>query len=254
MNTQNRIVLACFIGAGIGALLALQFAHYLWWLGILIGGAVGYLSYEIKTVLKSIRTAVDAARKEQKNPGKLRETGNNIWQILTKFLFPVLLFCFLLGVGWLGTMVFVIWKLGGGLPQYPDGIRFSDEAGRSITVGLIILFIYGICTSRKEVGKIDGTIWQGMASFFVRMNPLTVLFYWLPKGIIWSVPFLYSVMKKLFVLIHSEIRLLYLTDSLIGASIGYFCGSALIGGIAGAVCGILNYKLISVRLLKLAPQ
>jgi len=40
----------------------------------------------------------------------------------------------------------------------------------------------------------------------------------------------------------------------IGAIIGYFCGSAFIGAVAGAILGVVNYKLVSVRWLKMVPK
>jgi len=45
-----------------------------------------------------------------------------------------------------------------------------------------------------------------------------------------------------------------MTDAMIGAIIGYFAGSTIIGGgCPGAVCGVLNYWLISICRLKLKP-
>src|SRR6185312_11953359 len=57
MNTiQLRIGLTCLFGAAIGTLLAFQFNQYFWWAGVLIGGAVGYLSYEFGRVVNACRT------------------------------------------------------------------------------------------------------------------------------------------------------------------------------------------------------
>ncbi len=39
----------------------------------------------------------------------------------------------------------------------------------------------------------------------------------------------------------------------IGASIGYFSGNALIGALAGGVFGVLNYEILSKRILHLVP-
>ena len=60
----------------------------------------------------------------------------------------------------------------------------------------------------------------------------------------------FQVARQIFMLIHSELRVLCMTDAMIGAVAGFFCGNALVGGLIGAVCGLANYKLVSVRLLK----
>lgn len=41
-----KIFTACAIGSFIGALVALELQPLWWWLGLVIGGLVGYLSYE----------------------------------------------------------------------------------------------------------------------------------------------------------------------------------------------------------------
>ena len=60
----------------------------------------------------------------------------------------------------------------------------------------------------------------------------------------------FQAARQIFVLIHSELRVLCMTDAMIGAVAGFFYGNALVGGLIGAVCGLANYKLVSVRLLK----
>src|SRR5260370_383311 len=64
MNKTLRIALACFLGATLGAVLALHFNRYFWWLGILIGGLTGYLSYEFKSVLGACTDSWRKARAE----------------------------------------------------------------------------------------------------------------------------------------------------------------------------------------------
>ena len=59
--------------------------------------------------------------------------------------------------------------------------------------------------------------------------------------------------KNVFILIHSEFRLLCGVDAAIGAVIGYFAGYVIVGLIVGGILGVLNYELISRRWLKLVP-
>jgi len=95
-----------------------------------------------------------------------------------------------------------------------------------------------------------------------KLNPIYVGFYWLPKGIIYIIPRTPRFFRKaiitigrftkiLFILIHSDIRLLCGTDAAIGVVIGYFTGNVLIGGLAGGVFGVLNYEILSKRILHL---
>ena len=55
------------------------------------------------------------------------------------------------------------------------------------------------------------------------------------------------------VYVHSERRTLCLVDAAIGASIGYFFGSVIIGALAGSILSVINYEMVSVRWLKIAP-
>lgn len=56
----------------------------------------------------------------------------------------------------------------------------------------------------------------------------------------------------LFRLIHSELRLLCAVDAALGTAVGYFSGNALIGATAGALLGVLNYEIITVRVMQIA--
>jgi hypothetical protein len=58
---------------------------------------------------------------------------------------------------------------------------------------------------------------------------------------------------QVFVYIHSTRRTICFVDSTIGAVVGYCSGSAIIGALVGGMLGILNYELVTVRWLKLAP-
>lgn len=57
MSQTLRIFIACAMGAGIEALIALQLQPYLLWIGLIAGGLVGYFSYDFKTVLMALKTA-----------------------------------------------------------------------------------------------------------------------------------------------------------------------------------------------------
>jgi hypothetical protein len=57
MDRTLKIFVSCAFGAGIGTLVALEMHTYLWWIGLLVGGFTGYLSYEFKAVVYAIPRA-----------------------------------------------------------------------------------------------------------------------------------------------------------------------------------------------------
>ena len=69
--------------------------------------------------------------------------------------------------------------------------------------------------------------------------------------VIYFIPTFCRMVWRVFKLIHSDMRVLCMTDAALGALAGYYLGSALIGGFIGAGLGWVNYQLVSVRWLKL---
>ncbi|MEJ0001860.1 MAG: hypothetical protein WDN09_01595 [bacterium] len=107
-----------------------------------------------------------------------------------------------------------------------------------------------------------------MRKFWTYYNPVVVpffLLYWavyalaqtiiaVARALKFTATFAGVFSKKLFLLIHSELRLLCLTDSAIGAAVGYLYHSPIIGGIIGAVFGLANYWIVTIKILKLQPK
>jgi len=92
-------------------------------------------------------------------------------------------------------------------------------------------------------------------------NPIRVYGYLVPKGIWWTAVRLPSGVKAagrfvwlVFCEVHSDVRLLCGLDAAIGAACGYFAGSVLIGLISGGVMGLVNFEVVSKRVLKLVPK
>lgn len=95
---------------------------------------------------------------------------------------------------------------------------------------------------------------QDLRDGLAECNVITILFISLPKSLWLSGEWMIRFFKYLFILIHSDIRLLCGVDAAVGATIGYFSGSAIIGAVSGGVLGVINYELISKRVLGLAPR
>lgn len=253
MQAEKRIAVACFIGATLGALIAFQFNQYPWWLGILIGGLIGYLSYEFKTFIRALKRAWTEVSEKQSG-----EIGRGIIRELkaisrvAAFIMQILL----LGFSWTVILWFLVLLPGTERSEMMLLVLtcLSLSAFTGIAVILSLLFLGP--RDKYSIPPLQFGIYALKTA-----NPITVLCYWIPRGALWILQqtpliavFTGRVAKRTFIMVHSELRLLCLTDAMLGAFIGYWCGNVLIGGVAGAVCGVLNYKLISVHWLKLVPR
>jgi len=89
--------------------------------------------------------------------------------------------------------------------------------------------------------------------FFYRLLRMV---YWIvqriPNALIRSGAFIKHFSVIWFKEIHSDIRLLCACDAALGTAVGYFSSNALIGALAGGVLGVINYEIITVRVMKLA--
>lgn len=264
MNTLQRIFVACFCGATIGALLAIQFNHYFWWIGILFGGLVGYLSYEFMKVVRAVKTAWNEVCKEyESNFRRLRSVGSTVLSVFVEAIqvaYFTLLFL-LVGLSWAIVVPLLV------CPSF----YFENSRGYIIACTIALSLLFGSFVSatylsfamryRGITTPVIDVMGKYIRFLFIDANALSVLFRWVPKGICLiaaeipgALGFLREIVKRTFILVHSEIRLLCMVDAMLGALTGYFCGNVLIGGVVGAILGVLNYKIISVRWLKLVRE
>ncbi|MEK7142080.1 MAG: hypothetical protein AAB818_00665 [Patescibacteria group bacterium] len=228
-NRSLKIFTACAIGAWIGSMVALELNRYFWWLGVLLGGFVGYIAYEFKQVLVAIPSAYRVVAGWKPDKEGWRNYGLKVVAIMSLALTIEILTI-------LPLTIFL---------HQPFLMFFS-------TIGMLIMaFLLAIVLFEETPEEI--------IKFF---NPLCVFFYWLPKGILWcvrrtpmaivtTVRFVGKFTKTLFLFIHSDIRLLCGIDAAIGAAIGYFTGDVMVGTVTGGVFGVINYKIVSQKILKL---
>ena len=243
MKKSLKIFLACFLGAGIGTLTALQINGYFWWLGLLVGGFVGYLSYEFKTVIRTIPRAWRVAVEWKPNKKWWHNFGKNLLMVGTPLSNIVVFF----------SVIAVL----------PTCMTLSII---EITTCIVFtLVLSALMTNDREMSaeckeEVKKFCKYNPAYIYLRLLPKYVVLclIWLVKGMlrlpgfIWkTIVILASFLKTLFILIHSEIRLLCGIDAAIGAAIEYFAGSVIIGALVGGVFGLLNYEIISVRVLHL---
>lgn len=254
MKKSLKVFTACFLGAGIGTLTALQINGYFWWIGLLVGMFVGYLSYEFKKVVQAVPKAWNAVKGWKPNKERWK-TGWIMFWALASFISTILLaFSFLLLVE-TAAWVFL-------------------AVGFCFLFPLWLVMIVAI-VGNMEMKRIEGER-EAAKDMFKNLNPIKVYFYYLPKFIILgllyffkgtiyifvrtpkffrkTIVILWRFIKTLFIMIHSEIRLLCGIDAAIGAAIGYIAGSVLIGAISGGLFGALNYEILSKRILHLVPS
>ncbi len=260
MSRSLKIFVACFLGGLTGALIALNLSPILWWLGLIVGGTVGYFTFEFRLVIR----AVQAAWKQV--------TG---WKLpAVRSLIRSLIYHLLAIICSLMMLFDVLFPVSLILPQpgshsVPDPFGFARGVG-----GMALGFLLGFaaCGLVVKNGRFDGEqSIKGALRLFLYLNPLSFFVFW-PLWLIWQglrfAPhyprWVYQgtcwfwgkvawFVKLVFVQIHSDVRLLCFLDSALGAGIGYFAGDPLMGGIAGGLLGVLNFELVSKRWLKLVP-
>lgn len=249
MERVIKIFLACAIGAGIGSMVALELNPYFWWLGLLVGGFAGYFSYEFRTVISA--TYLSYKKVEEVNPFRYcREISIIFFAYLLIYLtvLPILI----------GMDLAVVSIKGKGDIRY-----FLHPLPMMVLICFFLTSIFRYADYKNEETMDE---WRKELRV---INPLSVYFYYLPKylqkvfsWLLIKIPKVIMVITKIimkivrfiktiFILIHSDARLLCGIDAAIGAAIGYFAGSVMVGMVFGGIFGVVNYYVVSVRLLKL---
>ncbi|RJQ14565.1 hypothetical protein C4553_00635 [Candidatus Parcubacteria bacterium] len=271
MSHTAKVFLSCFIGGFIGALVALQMTPMFWWVGMIAGFAIGYLAYEFNKVIAAVPKAWN----------KMRNSFPKLWNEM-RTLRPDAVFWRAWGKAYLNLAGDLLTIVGFPFASLltimlwgnPNPIVFLFPL---ITLGFPLFFALFI-TPHGNVHTLKETF---RAGGLFNLSPFRVYFWILPKFFLYLVPravfyhlprflwqkrnviasgligFIHAVAifsATWFRLIHSEIRLLCGVDGAIGAAIGFYFGNALIGGLAGALWGVLNYEILSIRVLKLVPK
>lgn len=278
MNAKSfQVALATGLGAFVGSLLALELGGWMWWLGALTGGLVGYLTYEFKAVLKALPVAWRAAwtAVAWRPPAK---TGKVIRRIFVPAWLTYTYGYVSYGIPFLTGFPLFLSAIPNSQGDYLN-FSWASLVGAHIfgyvLFGVIALSpaVFTMAPSRCYSSRYRfRLLLKANAKFRRGCNPALVYGYWLPRGLWWLVTGLgqaiiclpaaaiatlrlvLSFVKALFLAVHSEIRLLCGVDAAIGATIGYFSGNAVFGLMAGGVVGVLNFELVSKRWLRLVPN
>lgn len=273
MNKMVKVFLECALGAFLGAIFALQLNQYFWWVGMLVGAGLGCLSFEFKTVVAAIPQAWSATVKT------LDEYQLRIFMALELWLYMAVSAGGVVLAGYSLSWLNGFRSLEGialiGNPNFLRTMSWVIATDLSLVmIASVVVVVVAFCLSilALDEGLEDdhGSTLKESRQLYLAVNPLSLLFTipaalvyglyrlvkQLPKvsGAIMAVlKFLGTLLWHLFKLIHSETRLLCGVDAAIGAAIGYYFGSPIIGALAGGLLGVINYEMVSKRWLKLAP-
>jgi hypothetical protein len=258
MHRSLRIFLACALGGGIGSFSALQFAPWLGWLGLIVGGFTGYISYDFREIIRAIPIA---------------------WRLTVGFRPTQFQKYFVLFMLSMASNLFFFATVGmmiDSRKMIPAQWDIKSSLGFLLLYSFITLFAavfkaasmnFKFIEGEEETSDIPAENLRLMKFLACYMSPLAALFYWPVRAAYWTFKKIWEVVlrtprialtayafaKTVLVITHSEIRLLCLLDSAVGAAIGWYFSNALIGAFAGGIFGVLNYEIFSKRVFKLVP-
>lgn len=295
MNTETKkIGISCFIGGFICASVALAVNPIFWWMGMLAGFAGGYLAYEFRSVLRAAPVAWKSAKKGGVVVGQginkfLREIFRKhpVWH-------PVaVVFCFF------GYHTIMPFQSGN---MVPTDSWFISVFAVTFLLLILIALIFGATmvsmlvffgffieisatNKNREVYFYEEMIYDKSNRFSRAINYLDLprwwvkglflatkwiicflawkMWYWSAIGIWRTICFFARFLKNLFILIHSNKRLLCGIDGSIGGAVAFIWLASptmdiwskillcVFGGLIGAGFGILNHEVISKRVLHL---
>ena len=258
MNRSLKIFLACALGAFVGSLVALQFNEYLWWVGLAAGGLVGYLAFEFHNIVKVVQMAWRVTFGVLGN----RER-RQAWAV--HFLCTASVALSFMTFGELLSL------LTHGLNSKSQAMYLHDTLWPWWT---LLLLVY--CAAVGVLGVTRGGLNSRTSmQIAIHGNPIAVYIYY-PFRLLWlavrGIPRLVrwltqipakvgSLVRRMagfvrlvFVQVHSDIRLLCAVDAAIGTGVGYYFENAIVGALFGGLFGVLNYQLISKRLLRFGSK
>jgi len=257
-------MLACALGAFIGALSALEIQSrfalglYLWPFGALFGGLVAYCAVDFKQlcngIAKSYRVSVrniSRAYRVIETEIKAWEPNKPYWKAKGIMAIGCLTCTVSFGLSAL-ILYFILNEQIRGFAEVIVGTALIFSTMAAVTCAVLpiaFLDVHGDKDTRLRETEFG---WD----LFRFGNPIVLPFFIIAilARAIWllgrEVP---QFVVRTFRFVHSERRTLCFIDATLGAGIGFFFGSAILGAIVGAVVSGIDYEIVSVRWLKIVP-
>lgn len=281
METK-KIALACFVGGVICGAVALLLSPAIWWLGMLAGFVGGYVSYEFRDFCTAVPTALRKTVQVVGSGGSyiLGELCHEIFRKPHPF---ARLGMFAGAIFW--TVMLLIGKIDIGQGQK----LFSQNPPAAVcswflawvVAGMIIELVLISLPFAVKVLNDPGAMRYSLDPRYVYADrplltvslclqyalqgywKILLFFVWylwkgLATGILFVIRFASLFLWTLFKLIHSEKRVLCGVDGALGGVASYIWFGAIahpilvviFGGLLGAGFGILNWEIVSKRILK----
>lgn len=256
-NKTSSIVLACALGACIGAFSALEIASrfeygsFLWIVGALLGGVVSYITINFRGFCLGVVYSYDktlAWRPNRLYWGAVGMVFIGVLSLLSNTL-PFLIIGLSVAKCFQEPSVDII------------GMLQSAWEDRNVVINWIIFAMTMATTLSFLVNARDN---KGEREYKDSLFNLREIGYkWLVRNNVFVVTLwaVHYVSKKLcqfvagvFVYVHSSQRTLCFVNATLGAATGYFLGSTFIGACAGAILGFVSHKLVSVCWLQITSR
>lgn len=267
MKKSLKIFIACFLGIICGGLVLSkitgQFSFLRLIIGMIVGGPLGYLAYDFKTVIKIVPKAWNAVKGWKPNKEWWRDFGPMLWAAASIIS--------TITIGMLAYTSLVAWAFE------ESGLADAFKFSAFIYAGSVVLFTPLLAFGLMGLGVRTR---KEHSSGFKRYNPFRVYLWLVPKYIlislfllikyiVSSVIMVFSVIirvpgfllkiivtlarfiKTLVIMIHRDERLVCMFDTMLGIVIFYFWGNLILSAICGGLLAVLNWQIISVRILHL---
>lgn len=237
-------MLAAALGAATGTVLALMMGA-LWPLGALLGGLIGYLSYNVREVAEATRRALSAVR----------------WRALAR-RWPVLLWSTLGAACVFQTLTIMVLL---GVEETPTPWVVGHLLERVTFYGLSLGVLIGLVAMTDSYSPAVHDTTRTFRWAAINLNIVVLTLYWAPVLIFRTAKWLFGVLQLGILAmricammaphivrdVYSEKRLIAGLSAFQGAVIGYLAHDWVFAGVAGLSFFVLQVSLIHRRL---APQ
>ena len=264
-KTSTKVFFSTALGSLIGTIVALELPGLFWILGLIVGGLVGYLSYEFKTVLEAIPKAWKAVIAWKIDKIKLQcflyliltcssitlyTLSIPIWIIfLQQNHYSVSLLSILIsGIIGIVSIIYVIKNLISKIVVfYENGVRKIREENLVFAIKFLNPIVLPFAASiwfSKMIYKYRAKIGKYIIKTIVGILRFIFVTFWVKT---------YKFFRYIFIYIHNDIRIICFVDAMIGTAIGYKFGNPMIGCLSGGLLGVINYYIVSMKIMKLKP-
>lgn len=230
-SRTGKVLAAILIGGLLGIATVVGMAPNWWPLGLVVGFLSGYLSYDFRTVCRAVPKAWQAA------------SG---WDYKAFSRFAEQLFLALVVVTFsiaelLAAPVFIVLTVGGDHPVW--ALLFA-------TMSIVAFFMVFLILIGKK-NRDDLFYWRDLWIF----NPIKFYLWDIPRVLFCLVIPSSARFSWYFIrLIHSELRLLCGLEAALCSMVFHYTGNnVFLGLFVGLACGLLQFEILSKRVLKVVP-